>query len=197
MPDEVKKTIDVNIDKLNKILPRTVKFSGNKFSISKTMKVPEFLEKSINAIANDIKYRSIANVVSTCSDTGQMANSHKISKAKKEGNEIVIYIMNKSLQSLFAHEGTGIYGPKKTPYRSTGSHPMKITLKTPRQVQRAQAAGIADAKLGGVIKTYQVQGQRPNPFLRNAAGIDNSGAVNTARVAKFANIIRTYLRYIT
>ena len=187
--------LSVNIDKLNQIMPRRIKWGGRKFSASRGIRLPKFMGKSLNAIGQDIKYRSVVEIVSTCSDTGRMANSHKVSKVKKEGEAFVIYIMNTAPQSLWVHQGTGVYGPKKAPYTSRGSYLMKITLRTPRQVQRAIAGGISDAKIGTVIKVSEIKGQRPKPFLRKAGGIDKSGAVIVSRINKFASLVRANLRY--
>jgi len=181
--------VTVNFTRLNRILSTKIYWSGRRFTGAKKRRVPEFMVDALREIGNMIMQGSVVNAIDMCLDTGKLVRSvRKVTKPKMDGDLAYVEVKYGSKYALFVHEGTGIFGPKRSPYTSKSGRPMKIVLKTPRQVENARRKGIANAHRGMVIYTNEVKGQRAKPFLRMSLGIKASGDIDEARINRFYQV---------
>lgn len=70
--------------------------------------------------------------------------------------------------ALYVHDGTGIYGPKKTPIRP---------IRAKALVFRSKVYGAKSGKFKGFVVVASVKGMKPNPFLKNALSSFHSKSV--------------------
>lgn len=64
----------------------------------------------------------------------------------------------------YVHDGTGIYGPKRTPIRPVQAKAL---------VFRSKIYGAKKGKFAGKVVVKSVKGMKPNPFLKNALSAAN------------------------
>lgn len=83
-------------------------------------------------------------------DTGALRGSIRTSYETSE-REVNAYVYTNLDYAEYVHEGTGIYGPRGRPIR-------------PRRGRYLVFPG----RTGGMVFAREVQGQRPQPFLRRA-----------------------------
>lgn len=179
--------IQVKFDRLNRIMSTKIIWSGQRFRGSKRSKVPEFMVDSLMEIGKMIRADAIVNASEMCLDTGKLINKiRKPNKPTMDGNVAYIEVKCAAKHALFVHEGTGIYGPKRRAIVT--QKPMVIILRTPRQVENAKRNGVSDARIGMIIMTRKVRGQRAKQFLKMALGFSKSGNIDMSRIMKFYKV---------
>jgi len=97
-------------------------------------------------------------------DQGQLKSSIKLEMDTERGLPVARVGTNVKY-AIWVHEGTGIYGPRKTPIRPKSARVLKWPVKNQsgqgaRRYKRGKTSAFAYAK--------QVKGVRPRPFLRLA-----------------------------
>jgi hypothetical protein len=71
--------------------------------------------------------------------------------------------------ALYVHDGTGLYGPKKTVIRPKNAKAL---------VFKSKVYGAKRGKFAGKVVVKSVKGMKPNPFLANA--LDSASFKNPA-----------------
>jgi phage gpG-like protein len=97
-------------------------------------------------------------------DQGQLKSSIVL-EMDTQGGLPIARVGTNVKYAIWVHEGTGIYGPRKTPIRPRSARLLKWPIKNQsgkgaRRYKGGKTANFAFAK--------QVKGMRPRPFLRVA-----------------------------
>jgi phage gpG-like protein len=97
-------------------------------------------------------------------DQGQLRSSIKLEMDTERGLPVARVGTNVKY-AIWVHEGTGIYGPRKTPIRPRNAR----VLRWPVKNQSGQGARrYKGGKTSAFAYAKQVKGVRPRPFLREA-----------------------------
>lgn len=92
-------------------------------------------------------------------NTGALSNSIKVAVSAITNTHLAVRVGSNLDYAVFVHDGTGIYGPRKT----------KILPKRGRAlVFRSKIYGAKRGRWRGFVVVRSVKGMKPNPFLREA-----------------------------
>lgn len=97
-------------------------------------------------------------------DQGQLRSSIKLEMDTERGLPVARVGTNVKY-AIWVHEGTGIYGPRKTPIRPVRARVLKWPVKNQSGQGRRRYRG---GSTENFAYAKQVKGVRPRPFLRVA-----------------------------
>ena len=97
-------------------------------------------------------------------DEGRLRASLTL-EMRREGEEAVARVGTNLEYGLYVHEGTGIYGPRKTPIRPVRARLLRWPAKNNSGAGRRRYKG---GKTARYIYARQVKGVKPRRYLANA-----------------------------